>query len=165
MIIQSVRDVGDDLFPTATPSVHPYYIPIPIDNTPLPPMAMIAVKLYAFGGLVFMIAVIIAAIVYWFWTILIKREWADSPGWLDLHPEVNCVYFNLRSDTNLHDVLAHERKREGQDSEDEITERRALEREEKEGGREIYPSSSTLQGQERQRPCDVDARQVCDTQQ
>ncbi|PPQ68352.1 hypothetical protein CVT26_005915 [Gymnopilus dilepis] len=87
MIIQSVRDVGDDLFPTATPSVHPYYIPIPIDNTPLSPMAMIAVKIYAFGGLVFMIAVIIAAIVYWFWTILIKREWADSPGWLDLHPE------------------------------------------------------------------------------
>lgn len=34
-----------------------------------------------------MICVTIAAIIYWFWTVVIKREWADSPGWLDLHPE------------------------------------------------------------------------------
>jgi len=49
---------------------------------------MIAIKIYGYGGLAFMFGVIIYAIVYWFWTVVFKREYADSPPELDLHPEV-----------------------------------------------------------------------------
>ncbi|KAF8898151.1 hypothetical protein CPB84DRAFT_1781002 [Gymnopilus junonius] len=87
MILTARDDMVTDLFPTPTPSGPPREVPVSIDNTPLPAMAMIAIKIYAFGGLGFMICVVLAAIAYWIWTVIILREWADSPGWLDLHPE------------------------------------------------------------------------------
>lgn len=59
---------------------------------PLSPTAMLAVKIYAFGGLAFMIGVILFAFGVWAWTVIIKREWANSPPDLELHPEV-CLYF------------------------------------------------------------------------
>jgi len=49
---------------------------------------MFAIKMYAFGGLAFMVAVIATAVAYWIWVVVIKREFADSPPELDLHPEV-----------------------------------------------------------------------------
>lgn len=50
--------------------------------------AMLAVKIYAFGGLAFMIGIMTFALGVWVWTVIIKREWANSPPDLELHPEV-----------------------------------------------------------------------------
>ncbi|PPQ81079.1 hypothetical protein CVT25_014542 [Psilocybe cyanescens] len=58
-----------------------------IDTTPYSPTGLFAVKLYVFGGLAFMIGVVLTAIGFWIWTVIIKGEYADSPPWLDLHPE------------------------------------------------------------------------------
>lgn len=54
---------------------------------------MVAIKVYAFGGLAFMIGVVLTAISYWFWTVLVRREFADSPPSLELHPEVRLSAF------------------------------------------------------------------------
>lgn len=59
----------------------------------LPLTALIAVKIYAFGGLAFMIGVVLFALGLWVWTVVIKREWANSPPELELHPEVNILNF------------------------------------------------------------------------
>ena len=83
----------EDPFADPTPSVFESIIPVVIiDNTPLPSIAMIAVKIYVFGGLAFMIGVVLAAIAYWIWVVVIKGEYADSPPWLDLHPEVRLLF-------------------------------------------------------------------------
>lgn len=50
---------------------------------------MIVIKIYGYGGLVFMLSVVAYATLYWIWTVIIKREYADSPPELDLHPEVS----------------------------------------------------------------------------
>lgn len=50
---------------------------------------MFALQLYAFGGLAFMIGVILSALGLWFRTVVIDREWANSPPDMELHPEVS----------------------------------------------------------------------------
>lgn len=83
--------------PFATTSVSPSAsalsssVPVVVDDTPLSPLAMIVIKIYAFGGLAFMFSVITAAIGYWIWIVIVKREFADSPPELDLHPEVRAI--------------------------------------------------------------------------
>lgn len=57
---------------------------------------MVALKIYAFGGLAFMAGTVITAISYWIWVVVIKQEFADSPPWLDLHPEVRQFPTSLR---------------------------------------------------------------------
>lgn len=74
-----------------------------LDTTPLSPTAMLAVKIYAFGGLAFMIGVILFAFGVWFWTVIIKREWANSPPDLELHPEV-CPLFSYFTNLILNDL-------------------------------------------------------------
>lgn len=59
-------------------------------------MGMVALKIYAFGGLAFMAGTVITAISYWIWVVVIKQEFADSPPWLDLHPEVRPFSTSLR---------------------------------------------------------------------
>lgn len=71
-----------------SPTVSSSSAPVPVDNTPLPPLSMIVIKIYGYGGLAFMFSIIAYAIVYWLWTVVIKREYADSPPELDVHPEV-----------------------------------------------------------------------------
>lgn len=69
-----------------------------IDNIHISTTGMFALKLYAFGGLTFMIGVILFALGGWVWTVIIKREWANSPPELELHPEVSklaCFLFFL----------------------------------------------------------------------
>ncbi|KAH9483005.1 hypothetical protein JR316_0005105 [Psilocybe cubensis] len=58
-----------------------------IDTTPYSPAGLLAVKIYVFGGLAFMIGVVLTAIGFWIYTVVIRGEYADSPPWLDLHPE------------------------------------------------------------------------------
>jgi hypothetical protein len=83
-----INERGD---PVAVPSptVSSSSVPVPADNTPLPPLSMIVIKIYGYGGLVFMLSVVAYATLYWIWTVIIKREYADSPPELDLHPEVS----------------------------------------------------------------------------
>jgi len=57
------------------------------DNMHVSPTAMLAVKIYAFGGLAFMMGIMLFALGVWVWTVIIKREWANSPPDLELHPE------------------------------------------------------------------------------
>jgi hypothetical protein len=52
-------------------------------------IGMLAVKIYGFGGLAFMIGTVLSALGLWVWTVVIKREWANSPPDLELHPEVS----------------------------------------------------------------------------
>ncbi|KAF4616121.1 hypothetical protein D9613_011483 [Agrocybe pediades] len=74
--------------PAATPSISGTSIPeVPIDHTPISAFGMFILQFYAFGGLAFMVAIILSAITYWIWTVVIKREYADSPPELELHPE------------------------------------------------------------------------------
>ena len=102
----------EDPFADPTPSVFQSLVPvIVIDNTPLPSIAMIAVKIYVFGGLGFIIGVVLVAIAYWIWVVVIKREYADSPPWLDLHPEVRLPIL-LFSTALSHVQIADERKGE-----------------------------------------------------
>jgi hypothetical protein len=56
---------------------------------------MIAVQIYGYGGLAFMFGIVISALGLWFWTVVIKREWADSPPDIMLHPEVSHLPFFL----------------------------------------------------------------------
>jgi len=88
----TARQFGNfDPFATTTsitPGVLPTQAPVILDDTPLPPVAMFAVRLYAFGGLAFMCGVFFSGIVYWIYVVVIKGEFADSPPYLDLHPEV-----------------------------------------------------------------------------
>ena len=58
-------------------------------NLNISPTGMFALQLYAFGGLAFMIGVVLFALGLWVWTVVIKREWANSPPDLELHPEVS----------------------------------------------------------------------------
>lgn len=69
---------------------------IPFDTRYIPEMGMVALKIYAFGGLAFMAGTVITAISYWIWVVVIKQEFADSPPWLDLHPEVRPFPTSLR---------------------------------------------------------------------
>lgn len=62
-----------------------------IENLNISPTGMFALKLYAFGGLAFMIGVILFSLGLWIWTVIIKREWANSPPELELHPEVSML--------------------------------------------------------------------------
>jgi len=73
--------------PSPTPTLLSSQAPIVVDNTPLSPIAMLAIKIYAFGGLAFLFGVILTGITYWIWVVVIKREFADSPPELDIHPE------------------------------------------------------------------------------
>jgi hypothetical protein len=61
-------------------------------NTHVSPTTMLAVKIYAFGGLAFMLGIVLFALGVWVWTVLIKREWANSPPDLELHPEVSSSF-------------------------------------------------------------------------
>jgi hypothetical protein len=80
--------------PSPTASVFVSQVPVVVvDTTPLSPIAMIAIKLYAFGGLAFLFAVVLTGITYWIWVVVIKGEFADSPPELDIHPEVR--FFSL----------------------------------------------------------------------
>ena len=74
--------------PTPSASVLSSQVPIIVDDTPLSPLGMVVIKIYAFGGLVFVFSVIAAAIAYWVWVVIIKLEFSDSPPELDVHPEV-----------------------------------------------------------------------------
>ena len=90
----------DDPLADPTPSILTSQVPIIVDNTPLSPIAMIAIKIYAFGGLAFLFGVILTGIAYWIWVVVIKREFADSPPELDIHPEVsqrNLSYLDVES--------------------------------------------------------------------
>lgn len=87
--VLGIRDddpLADPSTPTA--SVLSSQAPIVVDNTPLSPLAMLIIKIYAFGGLAFVVTIIAAALSYWIWVVVIRREFADSPPELDLHPEV-----------------------------------------------------------------------------
>ena len=57
------------------------------------PTEILVLEVYAFGGLAFMIGIILFALGVWVWTVLIKREWANSPPDLELHPEVTNLFF------------------------------------------------------------------------
>lgn len=74
---------------TGSPKIS--YVPVAVDNAPIPEIAMVALKIYAFGGLAFMMAIILGALSYWIWIVVIRREFADSPPELDLHPEVSPI--------------------------------------------------------------------------
>jgi|SRR5271156_4292792 len=52
-------------------------------------IGMIAVQIYAFGGLAFMIGIVLYSLGLWVWTVVIKREWANSPPEIELHPEAS----------------------------------------------------------------------------
>ena len=61
-------------------------------------IGMIAVKIYAFGGLAFMMGIVLYSLGLWVWTVVIKKEWANSPPELELHPEVSsflCFSFSF----------------------------------------------------------------------
>ncbi|KAF9526274.1 hypothetical protein CPB83DRAFT_492155 [Crepidotus variabilis] len=73
--------------PTPSASTLANSAPIVVAGDPMTPLAMIVIKLYAFGGLAFVGFVIVSAITYWIWIVVIKREFADSPPELELHPE------------------------------------------------------------------------------
>jgi hypothetical protein len=79
----------EDPLADPTPTIFTSQVPIIVDNTPLSPVAMLAVKIYAFGGLAFLFGVILTGIAYWIWVVVIKGEFADSPPELDIHPEVS----------------------------------------------------------------------------
>lgn len=68
-----------------------------MDNMHISPTAMLAIKIYAFGGLAFMMGIILFALGVWVWTVIIKREWANSPPDLELHPEVSFCLSALSS--------------------------------------------------------------------
>ena len=53
---------------------------------------MIALQIYAFGGLAFMMGIALYSSGLWIWTVVIKREWANSPPELELHPEVSNLF-------------------------------------------------------------------------
>lgn len=57
-------------------------------------IGMIAVQIYAFGGLAFMIGIVLYSLGLWVWTVIIKREWANSPPEIELHPEVSDSFFS-----------------------------------------------------------------------
>ena len=71
--------------------------------------AMLAVKIYAFGGLAFMTGIMLFALGVWVWTIVIRREWANSPPDLELHPEVSKLFFLFQLYLRL--FLAYEKER------------------------------------------------------
>ena len=62
-------------------------------NLDISSTGMFALQLYAFGGLAFMIGVILSALGLWFRTVVIDREWANSPPDMELHPEVSMLTF------------------------------------------------------------------------
>ena len=65
-------------------------------NLDISPTGMFALQLYAFGGLAFMICTVLSALGLWFRTVVIRREWANSPPDIELHPEVsNLLFFVL----------------------------------------------------------------------
>ncbi|CAA7259574.1 unnamed protein product [Cyclocybe aegerita] len=61
--------------------------PIDANDTSLSALSTFILKIYAFGGLGLMVCVGLSAIGLWVWTVVIKREFADSPPELELHPE------------------------------------------------------------------------------
>ncbi|KAJ3500375.1 hypothetical protein NLJ89_g9826 [Agrocybe chaxingu] len=63
--------------------------PIDANDTSLSALSTFILKVYAFGGLALMVCVGLSAIGLWVWTVVIKREFADSPPELELHPEVS----------------------------------------------------------------------------
>jgi hypothetical protein len=79
-------------------------------NLDISSTGMFALQLYAFGGLAFMLAVVLFALGLWFRTVVIRREWADSPPDIELHPEVSktCSFSILY----LTFFLAYEEKRD-----------------------------------------------------
>ncbi|KAF8164902.1 hypothetical protein B0H34DRAFT_670881 [Crassisporium funariophilum] len=60
---------------------------LPPDFRILSPTALLAVKIYAFGGLAFLICVVLFSLGFWIWTVIIKREFANSPPDIELYPE------------------------------------------------------------------------------
>ncbi|PPQ68659.1 hypothetical protein CVT24_005390 [Panaeolus cyanescens] len=81
----------------------------------MPEIAMVAIKIYAFGGLAFMVGVVLTAVSYWIWTVLIRREYADSPPSLELHPErmrarekARVLRLNMRKEKKKH--IGHEQE-------------------------------------------------------
>ena len=72
-------------------------------NLDISPTGMFALELYAFGGLAFMICVVLFSLGLWFRTVVIRREWANSPPDLELHPEVSklVLFFPFLSHTIL----------------------------------------------------------------
>ena len=103
---------ADDAAPLPTLSGLPQKIPY--DTRHIPEMGIVALKIYAFGGLAFMIGTCLAAVSYWFWIVVIKQEYADSPPWLDLHPEVRTFppYFKDSRLTSPYSACAHVKSRE-----------------------------------------------------
>jgi hypothetical protein len=84
-------------------------------NLDISDTGMFALQLYAFGGLAFMIGVILFALGLWFRTVVIKREWANSPPDLELHPEVSKLCFSFLFlftifISNVIIILAYEKK-------------------------------------------------------
>lgn len=61
-------------------------------------IGMIAVQIYAFGGLAFMIGIVLYSLGLWVWTVVIKREWANSPPEIELHPEASDSFFVVSVD-------------------------------------------------------------------
>jgi hypothetical protein len=80
--------VGERADPVPEPTISGISHDVPIDHRPIPALGMIVLKIYAFGGLAFLVGTVLTAISWWIWVVLIKREYADSPPWLDVNPEV-----------------------------------------------------------------------------
>ncbi|KAF9480820.1 hypothetical protein BDN70DRAFT_877140 [Pholiota conissans] len=87
-----IVNFGERADPVPAPTLSGIPHDIPFDKRPIPTLGMIAIKIYAFGGLAFITATILVAISYWVWVVIINREYADSPPWLDLHPEVSLTF-------------------------------------------------------------------------
>lgn len=87
-----IIDVGERADPVPAPTLSGLPHDIPIDHRPIPALAMIVIKIYAFGGLAFLVGTVLTGISWWIWVVIINREYADSPPWLDLNPEVGSAF-------------------------------------------------------------------------
>lgn len=66
----TVRDTA------AAPSPPTILLP---ESTPGVSVGMIVVKVYAFGGLTFVMGIIVCGFGWWFWNVVIKRQARDFP--------------------------------------------------------------------------------------
>lgn len=79
---------------TTTPSASSLSAPIEVDGSPISPLGLIVLKIYAFGGLSFVVLIILSALAHWTWVVVIKREVADSPPELEIYPEVSFLRYD-----------------------------------------------------------------------
>ena len=77
--------------PSSMIPLAPFNATTPLYNLNISATGLFALQLYAFGGLAFMICVVFSALGLWVRTVVINREWANSPPDIELHPEVSNV--------------------------------------------------------------------------